>query len=217
MSTATIVSLRVGLPKRIDEDDVWISSIFKDPVEHPLMLRGVNLEGDEQADLRVHGGPDKAVCVYSFDHYPRWREDSRFATMDAGAFGENLSVTGSHEATVCIGDVYNVGEAVVEVAQPRSPCWKVAKRWQSDVLPKLVVETGRTGWYLRVLAEGLVAVGQQLTLTDRPYPQWSISRVNEAMYTRSSRTDLEELAVCPALAESWRAPLARKLEHRRRR
>ncbi len=119
--TPHIASLNVGLPKHRDGVEPWTSGIYKAPVSGPVRLAPENLEGDGQADLRVHGGPDKAICVYPADHYRLWRTELGVADCGPGWFGENFSVAGQTESTVAIGDTYRIGSAVVQVSQPRAP------------------------------------------------------------------------------------------------
>ena len=207
--TCELLEIRTGRPRRIEGPEPWTSSIFKSVAPTPLMLRSEGLEGDEPADRQVHGGPDKAVCVYSADHYQNWRQQAELASIGPGGFGENFTVRGCDEWTVCVGDVYRLGDTLVQVSQPRGPCWKLGRRWGRPDLPKLVLASGRTGWYLRVLREGLVPAGQTLSLAERPYPQWTIARVNDVTYG-SSRDGSLELASCPALSRSWRLWLARR-------
>ena len=206
-------SVRVGRPRTVDDEERWVTAFFKSAVDGPVLLLSTNLEGDRQADLRVHGGADKAVCVYSGDHYPAWRDELRRPDMGAGGFGENFTVRGQTESDVCLGDRFAVGEAVVEVSQPRGPCSKLARRWDRLDLPKLVVASGRSGWYLRVVDEGLVQAGQSLQLLQRPFPEWTITRVNDVTYGLADATDAErgELASCPALARSWQRTVGRRL------
>jgi MOSC domain-containing protein YiiM len=182
-------------------------------VSAPILLRATNLDGDRQADLRVHGGPDKAVCVYSGDHYPAWRDELGRPDMGFGGFGENFTVSGQAETDVCLGDRFRVGEAVVEVSQPRGPCQKLARRWDRPDLPKLVVASGRSGWYLRVMQEGYVESGQLLQLIERPFVDWTIARVNDVTYGLGDTTakDRQELVRCSALAESWQRAVGRKV------
>src|SRR5438270_6086816 len=121
--TGRVISLQVGMPARRDEDDdVWFTGIFKSRVEGPVALSRRNLAGDAQADLRVHGGPYKAVMAYSAEHYPLWRNELELSEekFPFGAFGENLTITGMDEETVCIGDVHQIGSARLQVSQPRS-------------------------------------------------------------------------------------------------
>jgi MOSC domain-containing protein YiiM len=210
--TAVLHSIRVGLPRAIDGPEPWCSAFFKDPVAGPVHLARENLAGDRQADLRVHGGPDKAVCVYAAGNYPLWRRELGVEVCGPGWFGENFTVEGQSELTVCIGDIYRVGSALAQVSQPRGPCWKLARRWGVPDLGRRVIESRRSGWYLRVLEEGEVTAGDELTLEDRAHPRWTVARVNELTYARgqaAARVKLErvELASCPALAPNWRAEL----------
>ncbi len=204
-----IVSVNVGRPIDIQNGtETWRSGIFKSAVSGPVRLAAENLDGDQQADLRVHGGPDKAVCVYSADHYPYWREQLGVQECGPGWFGENFSVEGQNEGTVSIGDTFRVGTAIVQVSQPRAPCSKLGRRWNRLDMPKLVIGAGRTGWYLRVVEPGQVERGQHVTLLDRPFERWTIEAVNDVAYSRGGTTDAEairELSECPVLAEAWRA------------
>jgi MOSC domain-containing protein YiiM len=214
--TIRLLSLQVGLPREHGREDArdwaeraWTTAFFKEPVPGPLWLGRTRLEGDGQADRRFHGGPDKAVLAYAAAHYPAWRENLG-REMPFGAFGENFTVEGADESGVCLGDVYAVGGARVQVSQPRIPCWKIARRWGIKDLSARVQRTGRTGWYFRVLEEGTVAPGDQLTPLERPHPEWPVSRANEAMYALRTREAVLALAACPALAPD----LADALRHR---
>jgi MOSC domain-containing protein YiiM len=212
-SGAHLVSVRVGRPRTIDDTHPWRTAFFKGAITGPLLLRFTNLEGDRQADLRVHGGADKAVCVYSGDHYPAWRRELGRPDMTAGAFGENFTVSGQIEADVCLGDRFRIGGAIVEISQPRGPCVKLARRWDRPDLPRLVVASGRSGWYLRVVGEGLVEAGVELRLLERPFPEWTIARVNDVTYGLGDTSDDDRVALvsCPALARSWQRALGRKV------
>jgi MOSC domain-containing protein YiiM len=203
-------SVRVGVPRRREAGgETWMSSFYKDLVSGPVRLERENLAGDRQADLTVHGGPEKAVCVYSGDHYAEWRQELGVWDGGPGWFGENFTVTDQTEQTVVIGDVYRVGSALVQVSQPRGPCWKLAQRWGRLDLPKRVVRSGRSGWYLRVLEPGEVSAGQPFVLENRDDDRWTIAMVNRLTYARghdrASLRDLRHaLAESPALAENWR-------------
>lgn len=205
-------ALHVGKPKQhgtegADDpmDRPWRSGIFKEPKKDPVFLGETNLDGDEQADKKNHGGPDKAVCVYPLAHLPYWAERLGRDDFGPGAFGENFTVAAMDEASVCVGDVYAVGEARVQVSQPRAPCWKLARRWGEKKLALWVQETGYTGWYLRVLGTGTVAAGQPLVLEERPHPEWPIARVNDVRYGRDEDpAQIAALAGCEALAGGWR-------------
>jgi MOSC domain-containing protein YiiM len=203
-------SVQVGRPQIITDKTRWTTAIFKKPVVGPIWLDWLNLEGDAQADLRVHGGPDKAVCVYSADHFEKWRRELAVDDCRGGAFGENFSIAGQTEQTASIGDVYEIGDALVQISQPRGPCSKLARRWKRADFVRLVLRSGRTGWYLRVLRPGRVAAGEQLRLVDRPCAEWTIARVNDITYASSGTRDavaMQALADCESLAESWRTAL----------
>lgn len=216
-----VQSLQVGMPRTYGipgvsapEDRPWTSGIVKEPVDGPLWLSTTQLEGDGQADLVHHGGPDMALLAYGAEHYPLWRAELGLPDLPSGAFGENLTVSGLAEATVCIGDLYRLGEALLQVSQPRSPCWKLARRWRMPDLAARVQKTGRTGWYLRVLQEGHVAPRQELVLLERPYPLWTIERVSRAAFGGTPDPLAAELAACPALSETWRERIARTIPDR---
>ena len=185
--TPRLSSLNVGAPAHFTTAEPWSSGIYKSPVQGQIPLSSVNLAGDGQADLAVHGGPDKAVCVYSMDHYPFWRRELE-SRMRSGWFGENFSIEGQTETQVAIGDTYEIGTAVVQISQPRSPCWKLGRRWKRPDMPKLVVQSGRTGWYLRVIETGHVESGDLLTLVERPYPHLTVDAVNAAEYSKGGAT-----------------------------
>jgi len=220
---ANLCSVQAGMPKSYGSEDAvdphdkqWTTGFFKTPVEGPVFVGSTNLAGDGQADLKNHGGVDKAVLAYSADHYPQWREELHMPDMPYGAFGENLTITGLSEKSVCIGDIFRIGEVVFEVSQPRQPCWKLGRRWRMHELTGLVVGNGRSGWYYRVLNEGSVEAGMPVTLVERPNPSWPIARANEILHYR--RTDLAltlELADVPRLADSWVQELRERAERLR--
>jgi len=209
---AKVVSLHIGRSLRIESgecgewwDKPWETGFFKAPLTGPAWLGYEGFRGDEQADRRFHGGPEKAVCVYSSEHYDYWRGHLSRADLPYGAFGENLTVQGLRETQLHIGDRFSVGEAEVQVSQPRQPCWKLARRWQVKDLALQVEQTGFTGFYFRVMKHGQVKSGDELILIDRPFPEWSIGRCNEIMH--HSKNDAEaahDLASCPLLSSSWK-------------
>jgi MOSC domain-containing protein YiiM len=207
---ARLVSIQVGLPRwNVTADGQrWRSAIFKEPVAGPIALGFTNLEGDRQADTSVHGGPDMAALCYSFEHYEAWRDELSAPDIGPGGFGENFTVAGQDESTVCIGDVYEMGEAVVQVSQPRGPCANISRRWERPDLLRRVEESGRHGWYLRVLQEGTVEAGLELRLIERPHPEWTVRRAWDAYRSRKREKALAaELASCEALAADTRAEL----------
>lgn len=213
-----VLSVQVGMPREHGTEGAaepmeraWTTGFFKEPVAGPVRVGATNLEGDGQADLRVHGGPDKAVLLYAASHYPAWREELGFA-MPFGAFGENLAVEGMTEADACIGDVIDVGTARLQVSQPRGPCWKIARRWKMRDLSARVQGTGRTGWYARVLREGVLQAGDAVVLADRPHPRWTVALATELLHPDNGReAEAAALADVPELAESWRAVIRYRL------
>jgi MOSC domain-containing protein YiiM len=214
VSRPRLTSVLVGLPHRVLDDDPYETAFFKRAVTGRVRLRDDNLDGDAQSDLNVHGGPDKAVCVYSADHHGSWRKELGIAEIGNGAFGENFSVEGQTESTVSVGDRFRIGDAIVEVSQPRGPCWKLSRRWRRPDLPKRVIAAQRTGWYLRVITEGTVGAGDVFTLLERAHPEWTIARAVQVLYAphdRVSVDDLMGLASCAKLARGWRQSLARRL------
>ena len=145
----------------------------------------------------------RADSAYSADHYELWRRELGL-DLPYGAFGENLTITGLTEESVHIGDVLDIGGTMFEVSQPRQPCWKLARRWRMHELPALVIQNGRSGWYLRVLNPGRIARGMPVTLVNRPNPEWPIARANEVLHHRQNDLALtRQLAGVPRLAHVW--------------
>jgi MOSC domain-containing protein YiiM len=215
-----VVSIQVGLP-RLHGDPAaanrlgrpWRSGFYKDPVTGPVWLGRTNLAGDGQADLKHHGGTDKAVLSYAAAHYPLWRAELHEPDLPYGGFGENFTVGGLSEESVCVGDVFEIGAALVQVSQPRQPCRNIARRWQRINLPTLVDRTGRTGWYLRVLREGEVEAGQQVMLAARPNPAWTVARATRALRGHQhDRHEARALAGLPELSAAWKETLAAILD-----
>lgn len=161
--TLGIVSLNVGTPVTVEYQGKDLSTgIYKQPVDGPLFLSTVNFAGDGQADLVNHGGVDKAVCAYPYEHYAYW-ENSLGKQLPYAAFGENLTLRGMLEDRVCIGDVYRVGDAVVQISQPRYPCFKLSQKLGVKDMPVRVLNTGYSGFYFRVLEEGDVRADSSVT------------------------------------------------------
>lgn len=211
-----------GKGKRTEEPQsqpLWTSGIFKQRVDGPRWLGLTNLDGDGQADTKNHGGADKAICVYAYEHYAYWQETFGLAELATGAFGENFTTVGLLENEVCIGDTFAVENAqdslqgvVLQLSQARQPCWKLARRWQVGDMVERVQNTGFTGWYFRVLQEGYVEAGTTLHLTERPYPQFTLSEANRVMHHDKEDWDaVAALMVCPLLSSSWRNSLRRRI------
>lgn len=216
-----IESIQVGQPRtlgRVESGDPfdrpWSSAIHKHSVTGPIRVHRTNMAGDAQADLVNHGGPDKALLVYSADHAVDWRRELPRLDVSPGAFGENLTVAGLDERSVCIGDVYRFGGVLAQVSQPRSPCWKLARRHRQLDLAARVDRNGRSGWYLRVLEEGDMCPSDELALLERLHPMWTVARTASAMRDRHASRDLiEELSQLTALSAGWRQRLVRRLEN----
>lgn len=160
------------------------SGIFKAPVDRPLWLSATGFVGDEQADTRRHGGPEKAVHHYPAEHLPFWRRELDGAVLGPGAFGENLSTTGLDESRVCVGDTFTLGTAIVQVSQGRQPCWKLDRRFGTRGVARRMQAARNTGWYYRVLQPGLVQRGDRLVLVGRPEPAWPLSRLLQLLFDR---------------------------------
>jgi MOSC domain-containing protein YiiM len=145
------------------------------------------------------------VHAYSADHYPAWRKELKLPDFNYGAFGENFTVTGAKEDDVCIGDIHQIGDAILQVTQPRSPCWKLARKGGMSDLPKRLVQSGRSGWYYRVLQEGTVESGMDIKLLERPRPEWTIRRICNVTYGIERKPgELAALERLELLAPQWR-------------
>jgi MOSC domain-containing protein YiiM len=191
------------------------SGICKSPTDRALWLSPTGLEGDAQADLRIHGGVEKAVHHYPREHYASWASWSRRTDLlaHAGAFGENISTTGWDESNVCIGDVVRLGEARVQVSQGRQPCWKLDVHFGEPGMAREMQARGHTGWYYRVLEPGWVCSGTPAELIERPHPEWPLSRLIALLFERDPRLAPEWAlaAELPALAERWRVTFRRRV------
>ena len=185
------------------------SAIGKQPVAGPVRVHRLGLAGDEQADLAVHGGPDKAIHHYPHDHYGFWRDTigDHPLLQAPGAFGENISTSGMTEETVCIGDRWRLGTALVEVSQGRQPCWKLDHRFDGLAVNAAMVRARRAGWYYRVIEEGEVAAGDAMQLLDRPHPDWTVARAFGLLIAgdhRRDRAGLEAMGELEMLAAPWK-------------
>ena len=200
-----VLELRVGRAAPLGTAGA-LSAIDKQPIAGPRAVDILGLNGDEQADSKHHGGPHKAVHAYAISHMPAWTQElpERAAHFRPGAFGENLVLDGATEADVCLGDRWRVGTSLLEVSQGRQPCWKLNLRFDVPDMARRVQDTGRSGWYFRVIEPGIVAAGDRGTLIARPNPDWSLARVSHLLYhDRMNRAALAELAAIPGLPESW--------------
>lgn len=183
------------------------SAFVKNRMRSPVAAGVTGLAGDEQADRKVHGGPDMAIYAYPASHYDLWRREfpEHDAVLGPGALGENLSIDGWDEEDVCVGDTVGIGGTLLQVTRPRKPCFKLALRFRDLRLPRHLVETGRCGWYFRVLQTGSIAPDDEARLIGRPHPQWTIRRLNDISIRADADIDeLQALAALPELAENWR-------------
>jgi MOSC domain-containing protein YiiM len=210
-----IVSLNVGLPREVEWRGKTVrTSIFKTPVDHLLHLTTLNLEGDEQSDLSVHGGVDKAVYVYPSEHYAYWRRELPQMDLPWGAFGENLTSEGLLEDTVRIGDRLRAGSAEFVVTQPRMPCFKLAIRFGRPDIVKRFLASRRTGFYLAVLREGDVGAGDPIELAAAADTSLSVADVVELYAGDADNQELLRRATqAAALPESWRDYFRKRLWH----
>ncbi|MFM4857975.1 MOSC domain-containing protein [Aeromonas hydrophila] len=198
-----------------------VSAIHKQATSIPLWCGANGLAGDEQCDQRHHGGPDRALHYYPADHYPWWHNWQTALGLPApstpwqpAAFGENLSGVGLTEAQACIGDVYRLGEALIQISQPRSPCFKLNQRFGYGQMSQVMQLSGRCGWLLRVLEEGMVMPQERLELVDRPYPEFTVKRTADILFNQlRNEADLLLLLENPALSPNWRKHAADWLEH----
>ena len=209
-----LLSVQVGTPRTVGTpgaadrmERAFTSAIWKSPVAGPVHVGPLGLAGDAVADTEAHGGLDQAVLMYAASHYPKWTAELG-RHLEAGAFGENLTVEGLDEDTAAIGDILQVGPVRFEVSHPRTPCATLARRHQIPGLVAVVRRNARSGWYLRVLVEGAVEAGQPVQLLDRPNPGWTFRRAAAALHhRRQNPSEAAELARCRGLSEEWRVRL----------
>ncbi|HEY9665082.1 MAG TPA: MOSC domain-containing protein [Allocoleopsis sp.] len=201
-----LISVNVGLPREVTWKGKTVrTGIFKEPVNAKVMVRSLNLDGDGQADLTVHGGVDKAVYVYPFEHYDYWQSELPDLALTPGIFGENFTVTGLREEELNIGDRFRIGSAELMVTQPRLPCYKLAIRFGRSDMVKRFLASRRTGFYFSVLQEGEVGTGDTFELISRDDHNITVADVAQ-LYTRE-KTDpelLHRVAQLEPLPKSWR-------------
>ena len=190
MNAACLSSVQVGRIAPLGPDGVP-SAIVKSTVHGPIAVTSLGLAGDEQADLTVHGGPEKAVYAYSAANYPAWAAEylDHAALFVPGGVGENLTIDGWREADLCVGDVHRIGTARLQVCQPRQPCFKFSLRFGDNKLPRAMVRNGRAGWYYRVIEEGMLSAGDPVELVDRPNPDFGFERLVEIVNRRRATSD----------------------------
>lgn len=209
-----IISLNVGLPRLVLRDGEPVSTgIFKEPIAERVMMRTLNLDGDRQADLSVHGGPSKAVYVYPAEHYDFWKRELPEMDLPWGMFGENFTTTGLLETEIKIGDKFRIATAEVMVTQPRMPCYKLALKFDRRDIIKRFLQSERTGFYLAVLKEGEVGAGDEFEPLARDPHEVRVSDITR-LYTRERHNAalLRRAIAAEALPESWRQYFQHQLE-----
>jgi MOSC domain-containing protein YiiM len=210
-----IVSVNVGLPRPVS----WrgrriMTGIYKDPIEGRVRVRRTNLDGDRQADLSVHGGPDKAVYVYPSEHYPFWRRELELEDLPWGSFGENLTTEGWWEDEVHVGDRFRIGTAEFTVTQPRMPCFKLAVKFDREDIVETFLESGRPGFYLAVTQEGELGAGDAMERTHEDENGVTVVDVVRLYMDRHGESDpdlLRRTVAVEALAEGWREHFRKRL------
>jgi MOSC domain-containing protein YiiM len=205
-SDMKVVSVNVGLPRLLAwGGETFKTGIFKSPVQGRVMLRATNLDGDRQADLSVHGGPNKAVYGYPSEHYGFWHAELPDPTRTWGAFGENFTTEGLLENSVFVGDRFRIGSAVVGVTTPRLPCFKLAAKFRRDDIIQRFLQSGRSGFYFAVVQEGEVGAGDEIEFLGGEKPTLSIAEVNRLYIAKApDRETLVRSLDVKLLPESWR-------------
>jgi MOSC domain-containing protein YiiM len=212
-SIMQVISVNVGQPREV----IWkgrkvLTGIFKEPVSGPIAVRRLNLDDDRQADLTVHGGPDKAVYAYPAEHYQYWREQFPRMELPWGMFGENLTIRGLSEETVSIGDRFQVGSAQLVVTQPRVPCYKLGLKFGRDDILKRFLQSGLTGFYFAVLKEGEIAAGDSISLLQRDESQIKVADITRLYHLDKRNLDLlRRVLAVESLPGVWRSYFEQRL------
>ena len=212
-----LISVNVGLPREVlSKARTVTTGIFKEPVKGTVMVRWLNLDGDKQADLSVHGGPDKAVYAYPVEHYDYWRYEFPDMDLPFGMFGENFTTEGLLEEAINMGDRFRVGRAELRVTQPRLPCYKLGIKFGREDMVKRFLASGRTGFYFQVLREGEVAAGDEIVRISRGKNSFAVSDLTRLYvnkdYSEAGRETLARAAQVAALPESWRSYFLQRLK-----
>ena len=210
-----LVGVQLATPiTYVDEDQTtWTSSLVKKPVCHPVYLRRSHLAGNEQADSKHHGGEDKTLFAMPLEHICHWRTTFSMPDLPFGGLGENLTTWGVEERDVCIGDRFQLGEAVVEISQPRLPCWKIGRCWGNPEFGAKLEEAGHSGWYFRTIQEGSFSLADDLVLLQRVQPDWTVAEVFHIItHPLENQQRAAELLQVPEVAAKLKENLARILE-----
>ncbi|MDQ1245587.1 MAG: hypothetical protein QG565_1928 [Campylobacterota bacterium] len=214
-----LISTQVGRVKSYGDKDskeflekYWESASVKEMVKGKIFVGKTGLEGDEVADKIHHGGEEKAVFANSYENYVEWAEFLALDTIPFGALAENLTISGLHESNVCLGDIHKIGSALLQVSQPRKPCWKIAARWHNKKFTNEIYTTGLTGWYYRVLEEGFLEAGDEVSVVSQDESQVSILDANMAFANPIKYRDiLEKIANISSIAPSYKISIANRM------
>ena len=209
-----LLSVNVSLPKEVPYKGKTITTgIFKEPVEGRVMLRELNLDGDGQADRKAHGGTYKSVYVYSIENYNYWKRELDRDDFTFGQFGENFTVDGMPDDQTHIGDVFRLGSALVQVTQPRVPCYRLGIRMASPEFPKRFLQSNRVGFYMRVLQEGQVGTGDLIELVETDAQRMTVCEMNRLLYFDPQNVEDAKRALrIDALSPGWRGSFEERLE-----
>jgi MOSC domain-containing protein YiiM len=209
-----IISVNVGLPREILIDGHRVmTGIFKEPIEGSVQVRRLNLDGDRQADLTVHGGPYKAIYAYPAEHYTFWRDELPEMNLSFGAFGENLTTEGMVETEINIGDQFKIGEVILQVTQPRMPCYKLAAKFRRQDIIKRFLQSERSGFYFSVIEEGELGAGDSIELIHRDENKVAVRDIVRLYAADKYNMELLRRAVqLEALPEDWRDYFQERIE-----
>ena len=208
-----LISINVSQPKTINyQDNAIVTGIFKTPINGTVKLTKLNLEGDGQADLKVHGGVNKAIYVYPFEHYDFWKNELNRNDFSYGQFGENFTILGVLEDQIHMGDIFRIGSAVLEVTQPRMPCYKLGIKMQLATFPKKFLKSGRSGFYMKVLEEGEVKAKESFEITHTNDKDLTVRDLWHLVFFDPENTeDAIRALKLPSLGPEWRQPLEQRL------
>ena len=209
-----LLSVNVSLGKEVPyKGKIVTTGIFKEPVNGRVMLRTLNLDGDRQVDLKGHGGPYKAVCVYSIQQYEHWQKELGRDDFKHGQFGENFTVDGMPDDKTHVGDVFRVGSTLVQVTQPRVPCYRLGIKMGSPEFPKRFLQSNRVGFYMRVLQEGEVGAGDLIELVETDPQRMTVEEMNRLLYFDPKNVEDAKRALrIDALSPGWRGSFEQRLE-----
>lgn len=214
-----LISTQVGRVKSYGDkqskeflEKYWESASVKEVANGKVFVGKTGLEGDEVADKIHHGGLEKAVFANSYENYVEWAEFLALDTIPFGALAENLTISGLHESSVCLGDIHKIGSALLQVSQPRKPCWKIAARWSNKKFTNEIYKTGLTGWYYRVLQEGFVEAGDEVSVVSQDENKVSILDANMAFANPIKYRDiLEKIANISSIALSYKISVTNRI------